>query len=807
MPYGSGIGGMFLAGSGANQQPPGAEADYYRLAGNLPRNSVVAVALAWTRRQLMQAKPIVGREIDGEFVAEPELPLQKWLRGRPNKETTWKRVWGATSDAFKVDGNSYWIKARDGYGLVQEIYWVPNARIRIEVSADGSPESYIYTPGRGMNGASGSIGIRYDPTDIVHFRDSVDPENPVMGLSPLKATIRSIAGLNAGETYTAALLRNGTVAWVMVPGKDTGPVMDGSADETSMRADRRKIVHDSSGENTGRLTAVNLPYDFHKVGEPPESMMLDAILDRPESMVLAALGTNANVCQLPSSRDSRTYANQADANKQAWENGIIPMQDDFGEQAFDSLGYEFDLGDEYEIRWDRSKVEALNEQATDRMERSALAFEKCLYPRGKALTLGGFQPLGTPEDELYFGTPTPDAVASEAVSADLQAAAQVEAEPVPGEDGEIAQDEADEAAEAESDAAEGKALPPDAYGPPADVKSLPDVATVLGLDDGELAYLKAADLADLLTPGEYDTAIKSRRNRKKKAKDKGGDPTGKYDEAKHPRGQGGKFARGGGGGKAPKPKQSRHVMLARRAEAATRKHEALQRAGVTGKRYEAALDRAIHLKRQAHAARQARARELAALRKTEAGRESARARHAIDKRAAAVKDKPRAEGESGRRSYERSARRASSDAVERIRRAHIRPDTREHREVREHFGRVRQGLGLTNPDGSRVPRGEVQVPADTPRRPAPAKGSDDERRDRIARHDRLGLLAAREQKAYRKAAREASAAKKKGQKDRQIAAMQRELHHRRRFARLVERRNEVAAEIEAARVEREARGA
>lgn len=388
-------------GTGLQPVAPQSQLDYYRLAGDLSTNSIVAVGLAWIRDNLPQGRLCVGTEDDGEFEPDETNLLYRLFDTQPNPFQNWRQVWGATSDAWKVDGNAYWIKARDGDGLVQELYWVPNDWIRVQVDSLGAIARYIYTPGRTAIQAPQSVGIPYEPADVVHFRDGLDPRNPIVGLSRLKRVIRNIAGYNAGETYTAAILRNSGVSGIaLVPKEAMGAIVEDSPDEAAMSSMRRRIKYQSTGESAGDVVALSLPVDIAKLGESPESMMLDRIMDRPEAVICAALGVNALVTGLPASDASRTYSNIEEANKLAWENGIIPMQQAFACTILASLGYEFDLPPEYQVRFDNSKVEALNENADLRAARAQILFQSTLYPRNKALQTCGFDPVDDEADEM-----------------------------------------------------------------------------------------------------------------------------------------------------------------------------------------------------------------------------------------------------------------------------------------------------------------------------------------------------------------------------------------------------------------------
>jgi phage portal protein BeeE len=392
-----------LPGWGVNYLPPQSQMDYGRLAGDLSMNSVVAVCLGWLADNMPSARLEAGFEIDDKWEADAEHPLTVWFtKGRPNPLYTWRQVWGATVAAWKVDGNAYWWAGRalGGLGRVQEVYWLPNSCVEIETdSQTGEPAKYRYQPW----GTAREQEFR--PDEILHFRDGIDPQNPVLGISRLKRVIRNVAGLNAGETYTAAILRNfGVVSHVLTPKAPMTGIATGTPEEAEMLAEKRRLERGSTGENAGRPHAVTIPIEYVKLGQGPEEMMLDRILDRPEAVVCAAMGLNALVTGLPASDASRTYSNLGEANKQAWQNALIPMQDTFAEMLQNAfLG---DFADGTELRWNRSKVEALNEDAESRVNRAVALFQAGLLPQNRCLDVAGLDPEDG-GDERYSGDPTP----------------------------------------------------------------------------------------------------------------------------------------------------------------------------------------------------------------------------------------------------------------------------------------------------------------------------------------------------------------------------------------------------------------
>jgi hypothetical protein len=402
VPVGNWLGNTWSSGRGLTPPAPGAQLDYARLAGDLASNSVVSIGLGWLRDQVPQVKFRVGKEVDGEFEGDDDEPLQVLFNTRPNPYQTWRQVYGATSDAIKVDGNAYWIMARDGSGLVRELYWVPNSWMLVR-TLGGRIVDYQYTPGRTAN-ANAAGGYSYDPADVIHFKDGIDVLNPVMGLGRLKRQSRGIAGVNAGDSYTAAILRNSAPSFVLVPREY---IMEGTPDERVLESERRKLEDDTRGENAGRVRATLVAADPIKIGLTPEEMALDRVLSRPECNILAAMGLNSLALGLASSDNTRTYANYGEAREAAWEDGILPMVALIAETKRDRLGPEFDLADDVVIKPDLSEVKAFKEDSESLMTRGVQAFSSGLAKRKQACSIAGIRPPEDDAEDVYFGTPTP----------------------------------------------------------------------------------------------------------------------------------------------------------------------------------------------------------------------------------------------------------------------------------------------------------------------------------------------------------------------------------------------------------------
>lgn len=533
----------WVSGVGLAPQSPGARADYASLVGDLSANSVVAVCLGWIRDTMPQSKLVVGTETKGERTPDETSVLAYKLKTKPNPVYSWRQTWGATSDSFKVDGNAYWLKARDDQsGLLVDWYWVPNAWLRIRVDSLGFVEAYEYWP-------NGSYVRDYLPEDVIHFRDGIDPLNPVLGISRLKRVLRSVAGVNAGETYTAAILRNMGVANALLIPPDNGMGWDDKERTGLVRALGSQI----RGESAGSLAAVSMPMRVENIGMSPEDVALDRILDRPEAMICAAIGVNALVTGLPASDASRTYSNLAEASRLAWENGIIPMQDMFVETMRDSLVSEYDLPEDTIIYWDRSNVEALSEQADAKATRAVSLYQAGLLPQNRCLRIADEEPIEGGDDR-YYNDPTPKGEAQIAKDQEAYESQMAEGQiggPELGDDGEEA--EFDQEPSMEATAQDDDDIDDDIDDEDDDLDTFPSYKGRGGVVGRALKRSSQR----VKRPGSPSETTQKRTTHA------GGDAN--FDESKHPRQSDGKFASKGGTSHA---QDARHPKAANQPQAA-----------------------------------------------------------------------------------------------------------------------------------------------------------------------------------------------------------------------------------------------
>jgi hypothetical protein len=394
--------GPFWYGSGHGRQPwpIGSQYDWAGAVGSLADSSIVAIALAWIRRNITSGRIVVGTEADGEYVPADDHPLIGVLK-RPNPWDSWRATIGGTADSLAVDGNAFWLK---GLGRLlrdtQEVYWAPNHTIEVVPEADQRVAAEK-GPVRGYYHSDGGKRQWYEPGEVVHFRNGRDPYMRYMGLSELKRQLRNVGSIAFAERYTGAVLRNAHAGKVLAPKQGSADVMPDTPDDAQLEGLRRQLERGIEGENAGRITKVGLAVDLLDAGLGPEDMALDRIPDRPEAYILAALGLNALTLGLPSSKDVATYANKGEARREAWENAVIPMQDLIAEEIEAQLLPDF--GEEAAadcVWWDRSDVEAMREDANERAARAVSLFTASVSTLNEARGMVDLDPLEGDEGDL-----------------------------------------------------------------------------------------------------------------------------------------------------------------------------------------------------------------------------------------------------------------------------------------------------------------------------------------------------------------------------------------------------------------------
>jgi HK97 family phage portal protein len=294
---------------------------------------------------------------------------------RPNQFWSGELLWQATVLSLALSGNGYWVKVTDRQLRVIELWWAPSSLIEPRWPLDGSEfiSHYEYKPG--------TQTITLKPSEVVHFRWGVDPENQRLGLSPLASVLREVYSDIEAAAFSAALLRN-----MGVPGLIISPDGDAVIGDDDMAAAEAAMEEKFTGSRRGKPLIAGAPTKVQQFGFSPEQMDLRSLRRLPEERVSAVLGVPAIVAGLGAGLDRSTFANMAEAREMAYESCIIPVQrlmaSDLKNQLLED--FESDLK-AVRCRFDLTEVRVLQEDENKKTER------KLKELNGGAITLAEYR--------------------------------------------------------------------------------------------------------------------------------------------------------------------------------------------------------------------------------------------------------------------------------------------------------------------------------------------------------------------------------------------------------------------------------
>jgi HK97 family phage portal protein len=367
---------------------PGTSIDWEREAGRLWSNSVAAICLRWLGDNAHKPRLRVNRVArNGDWIPTYRHPLLD-LWARPNPYYTTRTLIKAIVLSLKVDGNAYVLKVRSkNLREVRELWWVAHWQCAPCWPADRS--TYISHYEIDIDGDTRLVPVE----DIIHIRDGIDPDQERYGLSALKAQVREVVTDSEASTFTASLLKNAGVPSVaIVPGEGNDEI-----DPKASKAIKDRFVDATGGDSRGAPVVFARGAKIVELGFSPERLRLDRLPRMAAAKIAAALGTNLMTVGLPD--EAKTYANQAEARRGAWENGLVPTIDLIGEALQHSLMPEFSDPKQYIIDFDYSQVESLREAQNAKSARMVAEFQGGLVTRNEAREMLGYDV--DPEGDVY----------------------------------------------------------------------------------------------------------------------------------------------------------------------------------------------------------------------------------------------------------------------------------------------------------------------------------------------------------------------------------------------------------------------
>lgn len=367
------------------------------------RNSIVMACLNWITRNFPQARFEVFRSFgsSGRKKVEQAHPLSALLNN-PNELYDGDCLWDATLVSYNIDGNAYWLKQRTRLGgPVERLWWLPHWMVNPVWKKESNSFYYEWMAEERK---------RIEPDDIVHFRNGTDPDNPLQGLSPLRAVLSEVLTDDEAARYTAALLRN-----MAIPGVVITP--NGKVHLSPEKAEAIKQTYKAKfgGDKRGEAMILDFEASINTIGFSPEQMDFEVLRRVPETRISGALGIPAIVAGLASGISSMTKNDFEHAESFAFEQNLVPTWMRMSKIIRNKLLPEFETRPQVSCGFETSYVKALRENETEKQERARAALSNGAIRVNEFRELAGFD--STPEGEIYLIPSTHTATPVERVRA------------------------------------------------------------------------------------------------------------------------------------------------------------------------------------------------------------------------------------------------------------------------------------------------------------------------------------------------------------------------------------------------------
>lgn len=383
-------------------------------------SSLVAAGYTWLGSTLpepdLQVKKEFLRKQGGKKKDDNVIerhPIYELFR-RPNPYTSGSTLWKAFAYSWIISGNVYFLKIRNQFGQVIQLWYEPHFNVRARWVNDRNGEYIdasrsLSVPAIVRNDSSNqfinyyeltrdSQRYRVEPEDIVHFRDGVDPHNRRYGLSRMTTILREIYGDSAVASYAAKLLAgNGIIPYVV--GIDD---KDGVLSQEDLNNIKAKLIEQTTGANAGQGLVLSARASFNRTGLTPQELDLRNSRYMAQEMFAAVTGLPPQVLNFGAGLERSTYSNMAEADRRAVDSYLQPLWWHIAQELTAQLLPDFDQDSSRFIEFDISEVGVLQEDENAKVERIAKLYESGIIRRAEARTEMNYEADADGADDVYF---------------------------------------------------------------------------------------------------------------------------------------------------------------------------------------------------------------------------------------------------------------------------------------------------------------------------------------------------------------------------------------------------------------------
>lgn len=372
-------------------------ASYIAKVGDLAQNSLLVAAIKWLGNTWPQAKLIVKKrkgdaKPDDDEVVWDHAMTKLW--NRPNKYYAGSTMRRAIAFSWILRSEAYIIKFMNSAGTQPvEMWWEPHWTIRPVWPLNGGEFISYYEVNR--NGVWYPLPVE----NVIHLRDGLNPYNQRLGFSGVPSVLRELYGDQEAAAYYATLMGGSAVPPFMV-----SLDKDMRMDQGAVDAFTADLVRKTSGKYRGR-PIVAKGARAYKLGMTPKELSLNESRYMAEDRFCAVMGIPAVVLELGSGQAHSIYNNVKQAEERAWNSFIGPMLTYMAEEIDVQLLEDFEGEDSgYYTDFDTSKVQALQEDESEKAKRAGLMYDDGIAMRSEArsmVNLGPSDPDNPDVDKVF----------------------------------------------------------------------------------------------------------------------------------------------------------------------------------------------------------------------------------------------------------------------------------------------------------------------------------------------------------------------------------------------------------------------
>lgn len=221
----------------------------------------------------------------------------------------------------------------------------------------------------------------FTPDEIIHIKMS-NPNDPILGLSPLPSIHMPLSNIRAARGYVNAdYTKKGAHGILSSASKDSGGALPlTETDRSDLEKQYSEITH-GSYDKQHKVLIANKPVQWNSISSAIKDHVIHDEIQLEFKAIIDAYDLNDS---LFSFLRQSTFSNQENGEKQAYQNAIIPFAESFTFALNDNMKL-FDKGIYVEL--DYSHVSALKEDAKQKAETDKLNAEtiKILIESGMTL--------------------------------------------------------------------------------------------------------------------------------------------------------------------------------------------------------------------------------------------------------------------------------------------------------------------------------------------------------------------------------------------------------------------------------------